>query len=75
MDGPFDPFSYASLAPLADTLWAVTWAKEKQGGLNAKNYSSVTVWGEKKRWAKYVVLFLLGFLLHQGYTVKIFKVS
>lgn len=43
MDGPFDPFSYASLAPLADTLWAVTWAKEKQGGLNAKIYSSVTV--------------------------------
>lgn len=32
MDGPFDPFSYASLALLADTLWAVTWAKEKQGG-------------------------------------------
>lgn len=29
--GPFDPFPYASLAPLADTLWAVTWAEEKQG--------------------------------------------
>lgn len=29
--GPFDPFPHASLAPLADTLWAVTWAEEKQG--------------------------------------------
>lgn len=32
MDGPFDLFSYASLALLADTLQAVTWAKEEQGG-------------------------------------------
>lgn len=31
MDGPFDPFSYAWLAPLADTLWAVTWVEEETG--------------------------------------------
>lgn len=44
MDGPFDPFSYAWLAPLADKLWAVTWAEEgKRPLLSGGIYAAAAV--------------------------------
>jgi len=55
MDGPFDPFSYASLALLADMLWAVTWVKEKLGGLKCKDlWQYYCLVEKKKRWIENV---------------------
>lgn len=65
MDGPFDPFSYASLAPLADTLWAVTWAKKRMGG-NGLRFMAVLLFEGKIKWTKYVLCFYWGFLVAPG---------